>query len=567
MRCLACIAVIFFLVALNAQATVILPSYFSSSMVLQQNEDVAFWGLSSRPHESITVTFDGQTFESVSDSKGKFEVTLPGRSASLKTYNILIKESQGSSQVLLQDVMFGEVYVCSGQSNMQLGVSATLNQAEEIANSTSHGKGLRILRVELSPAYYNVSVPQENISLSFPWGHPAPSRYTQKDGAEFVPVQDMSAVCYYYGVEMTKKNASVPVGLIASSWGGTRIQVWMDGPALESCGASAASATSEWLPPFELAVSQHPSLQLTAGPPNIHSTLWNSMIYPFLRLKLSGILWYQGESNAIEPELYSRCFPAMINQWREHWKFPKLPFMFVQVSAWPNHDAGIISGIRFAQMSALKLDAVEMVVAADIADPAGAYHPIHPPFKQEVGRRLGLLGEKLCRGNVKIPGSGPKVLSAVFDPWDATWGNFHHGVGSGICQTTSATGWRCGGIRVKFDQKIVLRSQYGLQYGMSDGGGFSLWNDVMGDNIPGATSVGSRQLTSNSCLDCTKCPCFQPLEVVGVLEDGYTLQLNTTYVSGNIGYLKYAFKDYPTMIVYDTVYGRPAMPFNISMSK
>ena len=102
---------------------------------------------------------------------------------------------------------------------------------------------------------------------------------------------------------------------------------------------------------------------------------------------------------------------------------------------------------------------------------------------------------------------------------------------------------------------------------MSDGGGFSLWNDIMGDNIPGATSVGSRQLTSNSCLDCRKCPCFQPLEVVGVLEDGYTLQLNTTYVSGNIGYLKYAFKDYPTMIVYDTIYGRPAMPFNISMSK
>ena len=73
-----------------------------------------------------------------------------------------------------------------------------------------------------------------------PWGHP-PRQDTQKDGAEFVPVQGMSAVCYYYGVEMTKKNASVPVGLIASSWGGTRIQVWMDGPALKSCGASAAS--------------------------------------------------------------------------------------------------------------------------------------------------------------------------------------------------------------------------------------------------------------------------------------------------------------------------------------
>ena len=107
-------------------------------------------------------------------------MTLPGRSASLKTYNILIKESQGSSQVLLQDVMFGEVYVCSGQSNMQLGSARLSTRQKEIANSTSHGKGLRILRVELSPAYYNVSVPQENISLSFPWGHPCPVKIHTK---------------------------------------------------------------------------------------------------------------------------------------------------------------------------------------------------------------------------------------------------------------------------------------------------------------------------------------------------------------------------------------------------
>jgi sialate O-acetylesterase len=201
----------------------VLPSYFSSSMVLQQNEEVEFWGVSSSPQKHITVTFDTKEFDTIADDNGKFEVVLPGRPASLTTYTITVQEKGENSTTTLHDIVFGEVYICSGQSNMQLGVSATFNQAEEIANSSTHGKGLRIMLVESAPEYYNISTPQENVSLSLPWGHPSPSRYTQKDGSEFVPVAGMSAVCYYYGVEMTKKNTSIPVGLIASSWGGAMV--------------------------------------------------------------------------------------------------------------------------------------------------------------------------------------------------------------------------------------------------------------------------------------------------------------------------------------------------------
>ena len=555
-----------------SHATIILPSYFSSSMVLQQNENVNFWGISTLFQHHITVTFDNKSFETTSDKNGKFQVQLPGQKASLTQYTISIKEEGGKENntnnvITLNDIVFGEVYICSGQSNMQLQVAATLNQENEIAKSSTHGMGLRIMSVDLLPDYGNVTVPQENVTLSIPWGHPAPSRYTDKDGSEFVPVADMSAACFYYGVEMTQKNSSIPVGLIASSWGGTRIQVWMDDASLKSCGAKNVDAS----PPSMYSITSLFPLynnafkQFGGGVPNVDSTLWNSMIYPFLKLKLSGFLWYQGESNSNEPELYSRCFPAMISQWRQYWKAAELPFMFVQISAWPNHNVGIISGIRFAQLNALNLNAVGMAVAADIADPAGSFHPIHPPWKQEVGRRMGLIGDNLCRGNKEIPLRGPEVISVSFDSWDESWGDFHHGVASGICQTTASSGWRCGGIKIKFDQKIVLKSQYGLEYGMGDGGGFNLWNNVSGENIPGATSCGSRQLKSNSCLDCSKCPCYQPMEVVGVLEDGYTLQLNTTFISGNIGILKYAFKDYPTMIVYDRIYGRPARPFNISV--
>ena len=223
----------------------------------------------------------------------------------------------------LQDVVFGE-------STLQWAIKhaawsfGNSQPSEEIAKASTHGEGLRIALVDLAPEYYNITTPQENISLSLPWGHPSSSRYTEKDGSEYVPVSGMSAVCYYYAVEMTEKNKSIPVGVIASSWGGTRIQVWMDRPTLKSCGASGMSSS---LDPSDTAFEVNPLFQskllkLGGGPPNLESTLWNSMISPLLKLKLTGILWYQGESNSQEPELYSRCFPAMINQWRQYWSAP-----------------------------------------------------------------------------------------------------------------------------------------------------------------------------------------------------------------------------------------------------
>ena len=123
-----------------SHATIILPSYFSSSMVLQQNENVNFWGISTLFQHHITVTFDNKSFETTSDKNGKFQVQLPGQKASLTQYTISIKEEGGKENntnnvITLNDIVFGEVYICSGQSNMQLQVAATLNQENEIGSA------------------------------------------------------------------------------------------------------------------------------------------------------------------------------------------------------------------------------------------------------------------------------------------------------------------------------------------------------------------------------------------------------------------------------------------------
>ena len=240
----------------------------------------------------------------------------------------------------------------------------------------------------------------------------------------------------------------------------------------------------------------------------------------------------------------------------------KTPFTYVQLAPWPDHDVEVIAGARYAQQAALALPAVGQVVAADIGDPAGAFHPIHPPFKQEVARRAALVAERLVKGNASVPLHGPVPVAVRWDAWNESWGLYHHGVPSGVC---TQNGWRCGGIRVTFDQPIELRDGFARANGGASAGGFELWNEVAGDPALGGTSVGGRQLASALCTDCTKCPCSQPLELGGVLADGRTLQLNTTFISGVPTTLKYAFKDYPAMVVFDRAFGRPAAPFNATL--
>jgi sialate O-acetylesterase len=325
---------------------------------------------------------------------------------------------------------------------MGLQVSQALNASEEIANAASHGGPsglLRIMQVATPPSYGNVTAPQRDLSLSVKWGRASPDN-----------VPYMSASCFYYAVsrlQMTSSSSSSGgggsgdathhVGMIASAWGGTAIQVWMAPPALKSCGVVQPAeeegeghpSTPRSIQPQLLPATPTSPEALASGTPTLPSPLWNRMIAPRARwLRLSGWLWYQGESNAGNPELHRCLFPAMIQQWRQSFRATPqqqqpLPFVFVQVSAWPTNDFGVVTGMRHSQdISGHTVPAVGMAVAADIGDPAGAYHPIHPAFKQEVGRRLAVTMSRIqlrqmssqphLKSEQLRPAEGPRVVSA-----------------------------------------------------------------------------------------------------------------------------------------------------------
>lgn len=172
---------------------------------------------------------------------------------------------------------------------MGLTVIASANATDEIAAAATHSAGLRIMSVRNAPEYYNVSQPQTNLSVSIPWARPSSSN-----------VPGMSAMCYYYGVEQVKRHPQMPVGMIASAWGGTDVQVWMSPTALARCGGPAVQeeAAPSTMPQHQRQQSRadpglgyiNPELGVGACP-TVPSTLWNSMIHPLLPLRLSGFLW------------------------------------------------------------------------------------------------------------------------------------------------------------------------------------------------------------------------------------------------------------------------------------
>ena len=496
---------------------------------------------------------------------------------------------------------------------MQLQLADAVNASAELARAASFGAVLRVMQVDLVPSYGNVTSPRTNLTTSIPWARPR-GPVGAGAGAGVVPpgavqhdVSTMSAFCYLYGVDQVRRRPDMPVGMISSAWGGTTLEVWMSPDALRACDAGAAPilGCAEPTEPSvagarELGLAPHgahgvtwPDPGLSAfrtpgrdvpGCPALMSTLYNSMIAPLLPFGVTGFLWYQGESNQFCPERYARCFPAFIEDLRRKfapppapavpvpaapaspWRPPPpRPFIFAQISTWPCHDNGMITGIRYAQNAALALPGVGMVVTADIGDPAGVMHPVHPPFKQEVARRAGLIAERLVHGDMTVPLQGPQVVRVDWDPWDSSWVAWHHGTpatGTGVCGPTGAAqGWYCGGIRVTFDRDVVLRPSYGLQYGMRSG--FKLFNAATGSAALGGTSLGDRQLVSPLCTNCTVCPCSQELDVGGLVTPR-TLQLNTTFIFGKPSVLKYGWNDYPTMILFDAD-GRPVAPFNFTL--
>ncbi len=393
------------LTATVCSAEVRLPKLLASHMVLQRDQPIHLWGW-AEPGEEVSADLEGKAQHAVTNSFGHWEVFLPPMTAG-GPFRLHIK---GSNEITLEDVLIGDVWFASGQSNMEMplkgfeGNAVIKNSEEEIRNSTHND--IRLFRTPNRGSDY-----------------PLPDFDAQWTECNPKTAADFSAVAYFFGREI-EKDEHVPIGLIDSSWGGTPAESWvsMEGlgsdPALDPVFATwghMADNTAD-VPAMLKAEKREDEEAAKAGKPKPQhewhpkpesyapAGLYNGMVAAAVPFKIKGVIWYQGESNAGADRsgLYERLFPALIADWRMHWHEGNFPFLFVQLASFSTGPHGGFHIVREAQRRTLSVINTGMAVTIDIGTPDN----VHPPDKQDVGLRLALAAESIAYGK-KLEFSGP----------------------------------------------------------------------------------------------------------------------------------------------------------------
>lgn len=365
MRDLFIITIMLVLAATAAGAAVKPAALFSDNAVLQRNAIVPVWGTADEG-EKVTVKFQNQELTTVAKN-GKWMVKL----APLNTGGSYTMTITGSNTIELKNILVGEVWVCSGQSNMGFTVSQLANP-EEVSAAATDPK-IRFFHVPRETSYTPVD------SMEASW-----ERCNKKTSKVF------SAVGYFFGRDL-RKALDVPVGLINASWGGTIIETWMSPDIFKK------------LPEYASWIAEE-NAKKEEGP-NHPCVLYNGMINPILPYAIKGAIWYQGENNAGESYKYRTLFPNMIKCWRDAWGEGNFPFLFVQIAPFdkPLTPEYSWAELREAQLLALKTSPnTGMAVITDYGDA----DDVHPKQKKPVGARLALAARKIAYGE-DIVYSGP----------------------------------------------------------------------------------------------------------------------------------------------------------------
>lgn len=332
---------------LDLRAAIRLPSVLGSHMVLQQKSDVALWGWGN-PAEKvrIMVDWDNEIHEGVTDRGGRWSVSVktPGSGG---PYKIVVT---GSNAILLEDVMVGEVWVCSGQSNMEWSGDQGVPQSlEEAPNATN-----RMIRFFSIPKTTS-DFPQDRCEGS--WQVCRPEEMIH-----------FSSVGYFFGKRL-QQELGVPVGLVGSNWGGTPAEVWTPREWVES-DADLVQAAGR-IKPYDWW-------------PKDPGQSYNAMIHPLTQYRIAGAIWYQGESNVEMWDTYEKLFTTMIGGWREAWGYD-FPFYFVQIAPYAYSTPFTGALLREAQTRSASYPNTGMVVVSDLVDDV---KDIHPRNKRDVGHRL-----------------------------------------------------------------------------------------------------------------------------------------------------------------------------------
>ena len=373
------LSILFVQPALRA-AELKLPAIFSDNMVLQRDFATPIWGTAA-PNTSITVTIAGQSKQATAGADGKWMVKLdPAKEGG--PFELTVS---GPSSVTYKNVLFGDVWICSGQSNMEWIVRNSKDAQAAIDASTN--SNIRLFTVKKNPS------PTPLSDVTGKWEESSPQTSPS-----------FSAVGYFFGREL-QKQLNVPIGLIHTSWGGTAIQLWQSKEAMEA-DEDMKQVYTAWQAQqerFEAAQKKYREDAAKAkeegkpaptaprgGAPMGPGVLYNGMIAPLVPYGITGAIWYQGESNAGNAKLYRKQMPAMINQWRKEFG-REFPFYMVQLANYMKKDAQPVDSdwaeLRESQLQTAQTNPkTGMAVIIDI----GEEKDIHPRNKEDVGKRLAL---------------------------------------------------------------------------------------------------------------------------------------------------------------------------------
>ncbi len=361
-----------------------LPALVSDNMVIQQSTQINIWGWADKNNKvEIKPSWNNIVISTSSDKEGKWKTTLQTPKAG-GPYSIKI--SNNNETITLENVMVGEVWLASGQSNMEMPVkgyaSEPINGNNELILHSKNPK-IRMITIKRN------SSPQAVEDFVGSWKEASPNN-----------TGDFSAVAYVFAQKLNRV-LDIPIGIIHSSWGGTPVEAWTQKEAIDEV------VTVEEKQTFRYNSNKNKRDQ------DAPSQLFNGMIHPLLNYKIKGVIWYQGESNRNHPKVYQKTFPLMIKNWRQLWNNDQMPFYYVQIAPYGRYDDKVNSALlRETQLKTLDLlDDVGMVVTLDI----GEYSSIHPAEKIKVGERLSywaLANDYNIKG---IQFSGPVYKSYEID--------------------------------------------------------------------------------------------------------------------------------------------------------
>ncbi|MFZ4412954.1 MAG: sialate O-acetylesterase [Bacteroidales bacterium] len=367
------VLVICILFSFQLKAEIKLPAILSDNMVLQQNTTVKIWGWADKG-ERISIKagwLKGEILTTASEN-GKWMVAVRTISAG-GPYTI---EIEGKNKIILKNVLLGEVWVCSGQSNMEFPL--------KLADGWEDYK--RAFSDSLKVSYPAIRLCQIEKDISRQPEDDCKAHWME---ADTLTIRDFSAVALYYGRELAVR-LKVPVALISSNWGVTPAEAWTENTYLKADNALLYYLTNNTAKDLS---------------PSTPSALYNAMIHPLINCTIKGAIWYQGEANIYEADIYQKLFPAMIKSWRHAWNIGDFPFYYVQIAPF-NYLNGFNTSayLREAQLKTLSLPNTGMAVTMDI----GEINNIHPTDKHDVAKRLSLwaLNKTYLHKEIKVY-SGP----------------------------------------------------------------------------------------------------------------------------------------------------------------